>query len=139
MYVIDTVVLAAATLKRDARHGDASKIIRRIESGKLGKCFLTDYILLETLTLVRFHERGGVEISNKLYDLLLSSKNLELTRLSEGELKVAGEIFKKYPRLSFVDASTVALMQERGIECLFSFDTGFDGVPGVRREEGTPV
>jgi len=46
MIVIDSVVLAAAALRRDARHREASKIIAQISAGKLGKCVFTDYILL---------------------------------------------------------------------------------------------
>lgn len=135
MYAVDTVILAAAALRRDVRHKDASAIISAIVKGKAGKCLFTDYILAETLTLIRFHTRGGVDASNKMYELLLSSKNLEMARLSDGEIKVAGEIFKKYPRLSFVDSTTVALMFERGIKDLLSFDEGFDAIPGIVRHE----
>jgi len=135
MIVIDSVVLAAAALRRDARHREASKIIAQISAGKLGKCVFTDYILLETLTLIRFSERGGVDASNKAYEVLTSSERLELIRLSDHELKVAGEIFKKYPKLSFADSATVALMQGRGTKELISFDQGFDGVPGIARRE----
>ena len=111
MFVVDSVVLAAAALKRDTHHKNASKIVAQISAGKLGKCIFTDYVMAETLTLIRFSERGGIEASNKAYELLLSSKNLELIRLSDGELRIAGEIFKKYPKLSFADSATVALMQ----------------------------
>lgn len=134
-YVVDSGVLAAAALKRDARHKGASRLLSLIGTGRLGKCFFTDGALAETLTLVRFSARGGVEVSNAMYELLTSSKNLELVRPSDGELRVAGEVFKKYPELSFVDATTVALMQGRGIRDLLSFDCGFDGIPGVTRHE----
>jgi len=135
LFVIDSVVLAAAALRRDTRHRDAIKILSAIGAGRLGKCLFTDYVLAETLTLIRFSGRGGVEASNKAYELLLASRNLELVRLNDIELKTAGEIFKKYPRLSFTDSTTVALMYARGIKALISFDTGFDGVPGIERRE----
>ncbi|MBI2185136.1 MAG: type II toxin-antitoxin system VapC family toxin [Thaumarchaeota archaeon] len=133
--MVDTVILAAAALRRDARHEDASHIISAIASGKAGKCFFTDYTLGETLTLIRFHTRGGLEASNRMYELLLFSKNLQMVRLSDGELKIAGEIFRKYPRLSFVDSATVALMLERRIKDMLSFDNGFDTVPTIKRHE----
>ncbi|MEW6222513.1 MAG: PIN domain-containing protein [Candidatus Hadarchaeota archaeon] len=136
LFAIDSVVLAAAALKRDARHRDASKILATMGVGKLGRCVFTDYVMAETLTLIRFSGRGGVEASNKVYEAMLSSPHLELVRVNDIELKIAGEIFKKYPNLSFVDSTTVALMQSRGIKDLISFDRGFDWVPSiVRREE----
>jgi predicted nucleic acid-binding protein len=70
-----------------------------------------------------------------MYECLLSSPHLQLVRLTDTELKAAGEIFKKYPRLSFVDSTTVALMLVRGIKDLISFDSDFDGVPGIERHE----
>ncbi len=138
-YVVDSGVLAAAALRRDARHKSASRILSLIGTGRLGKCVFTDGVLAETLTLVRFSARGGVEASNAMYELLISSKNLELVRLSDGELKAAGELFKKYPGLSFVDAATAALMQGRGIKDLLSFDCGFDSIPGLARHEETDI
>jgi predicted nucleic acid-binding protein len=134
-FVLDSVVLAAAALKRDARHKEASKILSAIGSGKCGKCLITDFVIAEALTLVRFSRRGGAELSNEMYECLLSSPHLQLVRLTDAELKAAGEIFKKYPRLSFVDSTTVALMLVRGIKNLISFDSDFDGVPGIERHE----
>jgi predicted nucleic acid-binding protein len=135
VFIIDSVVLAAAALKRDSRHRDAAKILSAVAAGKLDRCVFTDYVMGETLTLIRFSGRGGAEASNKAYEFLLSSPRLELARLSDVELKVAGEIFKKYPGLSFVDSTTVALMHRRGIRNLISFDRGFDAVPGIERHE----
>jgi len=60
--VLDSVVLAAAALKRDARHKEASKILSAIGLGKVGKCLITDFIIAEALTLVRFSRRGGAEL-----------------------------------------------------------------------------
>ncbi|MCS4542398.1 MAG: PIN domain-containing protein [Euryarchaeota archaeon] len=114
MFAIDSVVLVAAALKRDARHRDASKILTAVGTGKIGRCIFTDYVMAETLTLIRFSGRGGVEASNKAYEFLLSSQNLELTRVSDVELKIAGEIFKKYPNLSFVDSTTSGVNAEPG-------------------------
>lgn len=135
VFVVDSVVLAAAALKRDTHHKKASRILTKIGRGELGKCIFTDFIIAETLTLIRFSGRGGVEASSRAYEILLSSKNLGLTRLSDEELRMAGQIFKKYPAPSFVDATTVGLMQNREIKNLISFDTGFDAVPGVVRHE----
>lgn len=40
--------------------------------------------------------------------------------------------------LSARDALHLAVMQQRGVERILSFDAGFDGAPGVRRIPGRP-
>jgi predicted nucleic acid-binding protein len=45
----------------------------------------------------------------------------------------AKEITLGYPRLSARDAVHLAVMQNRGIEQILSFDSGFDAFPGVSR------
>ena len=134
VYFIDSVVLAAAALKRDAMHKKASEILRRLIASGSKACF-SDFILAETLTLIRFSGRGGAEASNRAHEILTSTKTLELTRLTDRELELAAELFKKYPQLSFVDATTVALMYSRKIKRILSFDQDFDSVPGIERIE----
>jgi len=43
----------------------------------------------------------------------------------------AKQIVLSYHRLSARDAVHVAIMEQHGIERILSFDTGFDGLPGV--------
>ena len=45
----------------------------------------------------------------------------------------AKDIVQGAARLSARDALHVAVMQQRGVSDILSFDTGFDGVPGVAR------
>ena len=45
----------------------------------------------------------------------------------------AKQIVLSYHRLSARDAVHVAIMEQHGIERILSFDTGFDGLPGVTR------
>jgi uncharacterized protein len=45
----------------------------------------------------------------------------------------AKQIVLSYHRLSVRDAVHVAIMEQHGIERILSFDTGFDGLPGVTR------
>ena len=45
----------------------------------------------------------------------------------------AKQIVLGYTRLSARDAVHVALMEQHGIEMILSFDSGFDGFPGIER------
>jgi predicted nucleic acid-binding protein len=45
----------------------------------------------------------------------------------------AKDIVLGHPRLSARDAVHLAVMQLRGIERILSFDSGFDGFPGISR------
>jgi uncharacterized protein len=45
----------------------------------------------------------------------------------------AKEIVLGNPKLSARDAIHVAIMQQQGIEQILSFDSGFDGFPGIER------
>jgi predicted nucleic acid-binding protein len=45
----------------------------------------------------------------------------------------AKQIVLGYARLSARDAVHLAIMQQHGIEQILSFDSGFDGFPGIER------
>jgi hypothetical protein len=47
----------------------------------------------------------------------------------------ARQILLERPRLSARDALHVATMERHGIERIITFDTGFDGLPGITRVE----
>jgi predicted nucleic acid-binding protein len=45
----------------------------------------------------------------------------------------AKQIVLGFPRLSARDAIHAAVMQQHGIDEILSFDSGFDGLPGITR------
>ncbi len=50
-------------------------------------------------------------------------------------IRVALDLYVRYPHLDFGDAAIVAAMQRDGATALFSFDRDFDAVPGISRTE----
>jgi hypothetical protein len=48
-------------------------------------------------------------------------------------LTTGRSLFRRYESLSLTDAIIVATMQRNGLEYLYSFDGGFDTVPGLTR------
>ncbi len=45
------------------------------------------------------------------------------------------DLYSSYPFLDFEDALTVAQLEQQGIRELISYDTDFDRIPGVTRQE----
>jgi len=129
--LVDTAVLIAAYFPREAHHRDAKEIITALQTQRIRGAFITDYILDEIVTFVR--RRAGVEASNRVLDNLLASANLELLKVNKTHLEAGIALFKRYDRLSFTDAITVAVMKDQGIDLIYSFDSGFDSVPGIVR------
>jgi predicted nucleic acid-binding protein len=57
----------------------------------------------------------------------------EIVAIESTTVERAKDLVLGYPALSARDAVHVAVMQERGISRLMSFDAGFDVVPGLTR------
>lgn len=132
MRFIDTVTLFAAFFPDEKRHLAAKKIVETITEGKVKNVVYSDYVLDELLTLAR--TKKNATASNKIVDELIDSE-IKLVKIEQKHLAVAFEIFKKYEKLSFTDSTTVALMLDYGIKEIYSFDSGFDGVPKLIRIE----
>ncbi len=132
MPFVDTNVLFSYFDKNEKNHFKARKIIRLIDDNSKHTYFYSDYVFDEILTLVR--KRQGVNVSNRVLDVLIDS-NLKLLKLNEAHLNVALEIFRKYGGLSFTDSTIVALMLDKEIKEIYSFDKGFDSIPKIIRLE----
>jgi len=53
--------------------------------------------------------------------------------IERADVERARRLLKTTPRLAARDAIHVAVMQGRDVGRIFSFDTGFDGIPGIVR------
>lgn len=129
--LIDTVVFIAAFFPREIHHLQGKEIITALENRQIRQGFITDYILDEVVTLAR--RRGGVNASNQILDTLLGSPHLEIFKVNQNHFEAGIAFFKRYDQLSFTDAVTVAVMKDQAINIIYSFDTGFDTVPGIVR------
>ncbi len=48
------------------------------------------------------------------------------------------DLYATYPRLDFEDVLTISQMERQGLTELYSYNTDFDGIPGVTRVEPAP-
>jgi predicted nucleic acid-binding protein len=66
------------------------------------------------------------------FDALLNAVD-EVLPVDRGAVERAKQIVLAYQRLSARDAVHLAVMEQHGIERILSFDSGFDGFPGITR------
>lgn len=129
--VLDTTVLYAAADASDARHDDAVPILRGVDEGSLPEGTVVDYVLGETLNgVVR---NLSHEAAVDYLDRIEANDRFETPRLTADAFATGKATFRRHRRLSLVDGLIVGYMRDRGIEHLYSFDSGFDGVDGVIR------
>lgn len=93
-----------------------------------GRQFLTsDYVLDETYTLLR-RRRRGLQMAVALHDLAVASEIIEEVEVDVQLRALGWEIFVGYEDkiLSFTDCTSFALMRERKLLEVFTFDSDFE-------------
>jgi len=134
--LIDTVVLYGALNREDGHHDDALPIFEAMDAGELPVGIVLDFVYAETfnaLTRSLAHEDRL-----KAAEILEKSAGFRVERANHDVWRNAHGVYEENPHLSFVDSVLVAHGREKDVEYLYSFDTGFDSVEGLRRLK-TPV
>lgn len=129
--VLDTTVLYAAADASDERHADALPILRGVDDGSLPEGSVIDYVLGETLNGVvrNISHASAVDY----LDRIEANDRFEVSRLTGDAFATGKEVFRRHRGLSLVDGLIVGYLRDRGLEYLYSFDSGFDGIDGVTR------
>jgi len=131
MIILDTSFIIAHKIKNDSLHKRTTKIIEEIESGKYNEEIISDYIFNEVVTvaLLKVKDLGFV---SKLGDELLNA--IKIIKIDDKLLNDSWEIFKsqKKTKLSFTDCSILAIMKERGIKHIATFDEDFKKIKGIK-------
>jgi predicted nucleic acid-binding protein len=125
MIFVDTSAWYAVEVEDDVNHDAACNFLSQIASGRHGIAITTDYILDETLTLLR--SRRGLTSAATFIDKISRSKSLRVFWVSENLFEKALNIFRKSDRRSwsFTDCTSFALMRELSVSEAFSFDNHF--------------
>jgi predicted nucleic acid-binding protein len=88
----------------------------------------TNYVLDETITLIRYHvhHAAAVRFWNLLRQLI-DAGQVELVRIDEAQEAIAWDIFERYSDqdFSFTDCSSFAVMRDLGLTRVFSGDHHF--------------
>jgi predicted nucleic acid-binding protein len=131
---VDTSAWFALNSRNDRHHGRAAAFIRSLETKPV--LFLTnDYIIDETLTLLRFKVSHGE--ARAFLRLVSRSPHITREQVTAGDLRRAEEIFLRYrdKPWSFTDCVSFAFMEERAVRDAFAFDANFTQF-GLRLQPG---
>lgn len=130
---MDTTIWVSGVDDSDALHEDGSAVLEALAEGRLSSAMTTDFVLDETLTLLKM--RGGkAESIVEAINGILSSAMVDVIYVDGALFGQALSTYKKYKKLSFTDAVTLTVMQRRKVREIFSHDSDFD-LKGIVRKE----
>jgi len=121
---VDTSAWFALNDRKDQHYARAAGFMRSLKDKPV--LFLTtDYIVDETLTLLRF--RISHREATAFLRLFERSPQIVREQVTSDHLRRAEEIFSGYrdKLWSFTDCVSFAFMEERGLEDAFAFDANF--------------
>ena len=132
--LIDTGAFMAYRNTKDVHHEKADRLIRRALKGEFSTIYTTDHIYDEALTLAVVRT-GNKSIATDISNVILSPR-IEMVIIDKNILGQATTIFFKLfdKRISFTDATTMAVMHRDGIDKIITFDAHFKGVFDVLDE-----
>jgi hypothetical protein len=108
---------------------DAQRWLEKLLSDR--QRLVTDAEVLQEILhrYVAVHRRDAIQPA---FDSLLGVVD-EVFAIDRAIVERAREIVFGHGRLSARDAVHVAVMEQHGIDQILSFDSGFDGFPGIKR------
>jgi len=111
------------------RKTDAQRLLERLTSER--QRMVTDAEVLQDI-LHRYVAIDRRDAIQPAFDALLGIVE-EVLPVDGSVVERAKQIVLGYRRLSARDAVHLAVMERHGIEQILSFDSGFDGFPGITR------
>lgn len=108
---------------------DAQRLLERLVSDR--ERLVTDAETLQEI-LHRYVAIHRTDFIQPAFDTLLGITD-QIFAVDQAAAERAKEIVLGRPRLSARDALHLAIMEQHGIDRILSFDSGFDGYPGVNR------
>jgi predicted nucleic acid-binding protein len=125
MIFVDTSAWLALADSHDRDHPRATEITRRIAHGEFGKQVTTNYVMVETITLIR--RRLGLPTALSFEKAIARSDEvrvfwIEPVHQDEALQVMAGRTDKSW---SVTDCTSFVVMRALGILSAFSLDVGF--------------
>ena len=128
---IDTWGWVALGHRKDARHHEVKGLYKELQS-QGARLYTSDYVLDELITLL-FRKEVFEEAVRLVEGLFHASEQRLLTieRITSGRFASTWTLRRKLqdkPRISFTDLSSMAVMEELGIERVLTDDEHFEHV-----------
>jgi predicted nucleic acid-binding protein len=123
--LVDTSAWLAFYDRSDQHHQSARQIAEQLKAQRASLA-LSEFILAESLTLIRF--RLGHSWAVRFGRTVLDSRLSDLLSVDEPIRRRAWEIFQRYEDkdFSFTDCTSFALMEQLGLKTAFAFDRHFE-------------
>ncbi|MGQ0535292.1 MAG: type II toxin-antitoxin system VapC family toxin [Methanobacteriota archaeon] len=131
--LIDTGVLYAFLNKDDENHDVGLDLVTRVARGEWGAPFVSDYVADELFTLIRVRG-GGPRVETAARRLLPFPEpalpGLSMVPVAPDHIEATLAAFERHRarRISFTDASHLAIMKALDVDALATLDQGFDGL-----------
>lgn len=133
---LDSVVLIGAFLENDSNHETAKPIVDGIDLGHLPKGVINEYIYAEIGNYLNKSNRVSLDEIRDIFTRLHNSKNIRIYHSNQDHFdKARNDIYFEYNSLSMVDSISVAFMNDKKIEYIYTLDDGFDRVNGISKLE----
>jgi predicted nucleic acid-binding protein len=126
MIFVDTSGWYATEVEDDTNHSLATDFLKKIVSNRYGALVTSDYVLDETLTLIR--ARRGVKVAIQFLEKIRKSRNLTLVWIDKDVFDKAADLFEianQSQVWSFTDCTSFSIMKDLGITDAYSFDSDF--------------
>jgi uncharacterized protein len=125
MIFVDTSAWLALADARDRNHSLALRIARRLARGEFGKQATTNYVLAETLTIMR--RRLGIEATTRFAEGLDTSREVRVFWIEPVHHREAVDLMSKRSdkEWSMFDCTSFVVMRSLSIEAAFAFDEDF--------------
>lgn len=124
---VDTSAFVAIEDLGDSNHGRAMDFREKVRRDKtpFRTLYTSNYILDETITLLRFH--CGRHVAVAFRKAIDTSRVVRVLWVDDALEKAAWGIFEKYSdkEYSFTDCTSFALMEVEAIRSAFAFDEHF--------------
>lgn len=122
---MDTSAWYATEVEDDVNHRSARQFLAQLASGRHGAPVTTDYVLDETLTLLR--SRRGLDAAVTFIEKIRGSNSVRVFWIDEGLFEKALSTFRRsgHKSWSFTDCTSFALMDELSLSEAFAFDRHF--------------
>jgi uncharacterized protein len=120
--LVDTGALLALAMRKDRHHAAAVRFLRGIPHARF---VMTNLVLAELTT--RLRARAGAAKAVAAVRDLLNSRRYEVVFVNRGLLDASLARMERYSdkALSLPDCTSLALMDELGLDTAFAFDTDF--------------
>jgi Predicted nucleic acid-binding protein, contains PIN domain len=124
---IDTGAFYARADEDDKRHGDAVRLFDGIRSNKVAyRPLYTSQAVLSEFATLALYKLGHAD-ATRVLTAVRESESINSVPVDKPAFETAVEQFEEYDdqEISFVDHTTSVLADERGIDHIFAFDSGF--------------